>query len=121
MGVTSESSEPVSVRDALMDSEDWQYTVAGHLVGTDWLLPEYEQELDTVKAVRQETEKSTGHSMKYPEVIFRHSNIRFAVPSFIRRIDPTDVGDIEPAGGTAEQIVKIQKEEAWRNIILQPK
>lgn len=108
----------VTVRDALMDAPDWEYTLAGHLAGTDWVHPE--NGVDTIGKVRTVSEREQGHRYTHPEIVFKHSNLRLPVSGFLRRIDPTDIGDIEPSGRDAKRIVAIQEQHSWRNITLTP-
>lgn len=100
------------VRDEPMDAADWEYTLGGKLIGTDWELPE--EGVDTIGKLRQSTERHEGQEMTFPEIVFRYTGKRVSVSGFLRRIDPNDVGDVEPADSVADRIVSVQKEDSWR-------
>jgi len=102
------------VRDAVMDSDDWEYTLAGQLVGTDWNFPEHGT--DTIDTVRESSERQRGQRMDYPEAVLKYSGHRIPVSGFLRRIDPNDIGEVEPAGKVAERIVSLQNERSWRQV-----
>lgn len=112
--MSSGDTERLTVRDAVMDSDDWEYTLAGHLVGTDWNFPEHET--DTIGEVRQGYERHEGERIDYPEVVLKYTGRRFPVSGFLRRIDPNDIGDVEPAGRVAERIISIHEERSWRQV-----
>lgn len=100
------------VRHELLEADDWEYLLAGHLVGTQWVLPE--QGADQIGKIRQTAEREMGQKMKYPEVVFDFSGKRMSVRGFLRRIDPEDIGDINPSCRAAERIVRIQQQHSWR-------
>lgn len=95
-----------------MDAADWEYVLGGMLVGTEWELPEHG--VDTIGKLRQSTERHEGHEVTFPEIVFRYTGTRVSVSGFLRRIDPNDVGDVEPADPVADEIVSVQEEDSWR-------
>lgn len=112
--MSKDGMERISVRDNPMDADDWEYLLAGHLVGSDWVFPEIG--VDTIGEVRQTSEKSHGQRVKYPEIVLKYNGMRMSVSGFLRRIDPNDVGDIDPSDRVAKQIVRIHEESSWRSM-----
>jgi len=111
--------DDLTVRDSAKDAADWEYILAGNLLGTDWVLPG--GDLDTVGEVRFASEKLSGETMKYPEVVLKYSGRHMQVSTFLRRIDPSDIGDIEPSDRIANRIVDIQEDHAWKSVEQIPK
>ena len=93
-----------TIRDSLSTADDDEYELAGHLVGTDWVFPQYG--VDTIKAIRATTTREQGHRYEHPEVVLKNAGIRLPVSGFQRRFSPNDIGDVEPADQTAERIVE---------------
>jgi hypothetical protein len=106
--------DAANIHSDLMDSPDWEYVLAGQLLGTDWNHPEYGA--DTIKNVRHKETKLQGERTKSPEVVLKYEGIRLPVSGFLRRIDPNDIADIEPANKEAERVVQFQEKHSWRQV-----
>jgi hypothetical protein len=88
----------------LVDADADEYILAGELLGSKWALPEGNKvEIKTVSRV--ETSQQ-GETLYYPEVELWPSGIIHRVKGFKERIDPTDIGDIEPINPVAIKITE---------------
>lgn len=97
------TDDELEIRPDVMSEDDRLYELGGLLVGTDWVLPDG---VDTVDVVRETSETIEGQTMKFPELRFKNYSYRLSVEGFLRRIDPGDIGDIEPAELVSERIVE---------------
>lgn len=110
---SDEPSTVVQVRNANMDSPDWEYALAGHLIGTEWLFPD--RGVVTVRRAQYTKERVQGERIQTPEVVM-DTGQRISVSGFLRRIDPNDIGDVEPSGKVARRIVDVhtRPDFSWR-------
>jgi hypothetical protein len=111
-------NEELGIHDADSDAPDWQYWLAGQLLGTDWQFPE--QGVDTIGQVKSNTTREQGQKFTSPEVVLKYAGTRLPVSGFLRRIDPNDIADIDPADKTAERIVDIHQSHSWRSLEMSP-
>jgi hypothetical protein len=109
-----DANEWRTVRKSPDYSNDWEHTLAGQLIGTNWNFPDLGN--DTIQKIRQTHERQAGSKIEYVELVLKYSGRRLPVSGFLRRIDPGDIGDVEPAGPVADRVVEIHRQHSWRKV-----
>lgn len=100
--VTSSRTPSINRHD--LDDCDEVYRFAGSVLGSKWEFPD--GTVRKVEKVIRQDEREQATRVYYAELRFDRGP-RLPARGFRERIAPTDIGDVEPVGELAHQVVEV--------------